>query len=107
MAYTTPEQSVQQKIISYLNKLEEKGYPLEHHRREATGANYRKGSSDLFFFWGPFHVEVEIKAPNGKLSTMQEKWKERMDKHGTPCWVIDNIEIFKQLMQENFLNKKD
>lgn len=107
MSYTTPEQHVQQPIIKFLNELEDAGYPIMHQRREAAGSTYKKGSADIWFTWGPYHIEVEVKAPGGTLSTMQEKWLRKCQIRGIPCWVIDDPQKFKNLIYENFINKKD
>lgn len=106
MAYTTPEQKVQQKIIKYFKQLKAAGYPIEYFRREAGTPCYKKGSSDLYFIWGPYHVEVEIKAPNGELSAMQEKWYNRMTSLGTPCLIIDNLEYLQDMINTYFIQKK-
>ena len=76
MARTTEESSLAKKVLDYLEELQLKGEPLYYEHRSGSGGwNYKRGVPDLFFVYNGLHVEVELKAPNGKLSTMQEKWK--------------------------------
>ena len=105
--YTTPEQKVQQSIIKYIKSLKDTGYPVMYQRREAGGASYTVGSSDLFLVWGPYHIEIEVKSPTGKLSTMQEKWRDRMINNGTPCIVVDDVEYLKQIINKWFIGNKE
>lgn len=105
--YTTPEQKVQQAIIKYIKSLQLAGYPVEYFRREAGGAAYKVGSSDLYMIWGPYHVEIEVKSPDGKLSAMQEKWQEKMLNNGTPSLVVDNIEYFKSIIEKWFIGNQE
>ena len=89
--YTTPEQKVQQSIIKYIKSLKDAGYPVMYQRREAGGASYKVGSSDLFLVWGPYHIEIEVKRPGGSLRPMQEKWRDQCrDKN--ILWICEDKE---------------
>lgn len=105
--YTTPEKKVQSAILNYFEKLKNDGYPIYFQRREAGGASYHVGSADIFLVWGPYHIEIEVKAPGGELSSMQEKWKDKMINNGTPCIVVDNIDYLKQIINKYFIGYKE
>lgn len=95
MSYTTPEKKVQNAIIKWLEPLDHKHAGLLYwKRRDAIGANYEKGIPDLFVVIGPFHLEIECKAPGESLSSMQEKWKMIFCSMGTPYLVADSLEEF-------------
>lgn len=100
MAHLTPEKKVQTAIIDYVEQLKEEGVPVRYFRRCATDPNYQKGLPDLYLVWGPRHIEVEVKAPGGHLSTMQEKWRDRFIKMGTPWMCCDSLDDFKDKTKE-------
>ena len=76
MSYSTPEGNVQESIINFLEALEKSGSPLFYEIRTGQGGfGYKKGRSDLFIVYKGRHAEIEVKAPDGKRSTMQDKWK--------------------------------
>ena len=80
MGYTTGEAKLTKKIIEYLDSLMEGGSPVFYdHRSGSGGYNYKKGIPDLWVSVNGYHLEVELKAPKGKLSTMQEKFKYRCE----------------------------
>ena len=78
MAYKTPEKKVQDKILSYLKKLKNEGSPIFYERRQAGGYSYKKGIPDIYCVYDSYHIEIEVKASNGKLSTMQEKVRDEL-----------------------------
>lgn len=76
MARETKEAHLSKQVIAYLDELCDKGLPVFYeHRSGSGGFNYKKGIPDFYMVVNGIHVEVELKAPNGKLSTMQEKFK--------------------------------
>lgn len=84
MAGMTPETKIKNKILDYLKSLRESGAPIFYERRQAGGASYKKGIPDIYFVWKGIHVEVEVKQAKGELSTMQEKFRDRCLRIGTP-----------------------
>ena len=78
MSYKTREASLTQKVEEYLDSLQEEGLPLYYeHRSGSGGYGYKKGIPDFFIVIDGIHIECELKAEDGKLSTMQEKWRWR------------------------------
>lgn len=78
----TPEKRIQNKILTYLYNLEKSGAPILVERRQAGGYNYKMGIPDVYCVVAGIHIEIEVKADNGELRPMQEKWKEKCDKIG-------------------------
>ena len=79
------ESKISKDCIEYLDNLKKLGYPLYYeHRSGSGGFNYKKGIPDLYVVIRSTHIECEIKTPYGKLSPMQEKWRDRFLKWGTP-----------------------
>ena len=92
----TPEAKVTKQCLDYLKALKEKGYPLYwEHRSGQGGFNYKKGLPDLFIVFARYHIEVELKALNGKRSTMQDKYKKIFESHGTPYICPHSFEEFR------------
>lgn len=89
----TPEKRVQNAILKYLSELS-KTEPLFYERRQAGGFSYKKGIPDIYFVIDGHHIEVEIKAPGGCLSVMQEKFREMCDRCNITYICVDNIEDF-------------
>lgn len=98
----TPEGLIKKDITDYINMLEKKGYPIHLERREAIGASYRKGIPDLYCIIRNIHLEIEVKQPNGQLSTMQEKWRAKFKKWGTPYILADNLNDVKNELREKY-----
>lgn len=73
----TPEKKVQNDIVDFLHKKEKEGYPVFVERRNAGGFSYKKGIPDLYAVINGIHLEIEVKAPGGSLSTMQEKFRDK------------------------------
>ena len=80
MSYTTPEKKVQNKIISFCKKLEDRGYPIYCERRQAGGFSYKSGQADLYIIYNGQHIEVEVKKQDGKQKSLQLKWEEKCKK---------------------------
>lgn len=70
----TPETKVKNDILKYLSELQKQKQPIFFERRQACGGNYKKGIPDIYAVYRGIHVEIEVKAENGHLSTMQEKF---------------------------------
>lgn len=95
----TPEKRVQNAILKYLSDLS-KTEPLFYERRQAGGFSYKMGIPDIYFVYNGQHFEVEVKAPGGKQSVMQEKFQEMCEKKNIPYICIDDVEDFKMLMKD-------
>lgn len=75
MAYKTQETALADKLLDWLKAKQEEGAPLYwEHRSGSGGFSYKKGVPDLFVVVSGHHIEIETKAPDGKLSAMQEKF---------------------------------
>lgn len=96
----TPEKKVQNEILNYLDKLEKNGYKVFHERRQAGGFNYKKGIPDIYCVVNGKHIEIEVKKPGGKLSTMQEKFRDKCELLNINWIVVDDISELKEYMQE-------
>lgn len=67
------------------------------------GGFSNKGFPDLIVFGNQKAIVIELKAGTGyQLQTEQKLWRERFKKVGTHHYVIDNIEDFKSIIQEEF-----
>lgn len=90
-----PETKIQNEIIAYLKKLQSENYPIFYQRREAGGFSYKEGIPDLYIVINGKHIEVEIKTKDGKLSIMQEKFRDKCNKINI-CWCcVRSLEEFK------------
>lgn len=90
------EKTIQTEVINYLKKLQNKGYPIYFERRQAGGFNYKKGISDLYCIINGKHVEIEIKRDDGKLSVMQEKWRDYCLKNNIEWICIKSVKELKK-----------
>lgn len=95
----TPEKRVQNAILKYLSELS-KTEPLFYERRQAGGFSYKKGIPDIYFVYNGQHIEIEVKAPDGQLSPMQEKFKEMCEKKNIQWYCISSIEDFVELFSQ-------
>lgn len=78
MAYRTEESSLMDKILDWLDAKSKEGAPLYwEHRSGSGGFSYKKGVPDLYVVASGHHIEIETKAPSGRLSAMQEKFRWR------------------------------
>ncbi len=98
----TPEKSVQNRIMNYLKKLEDEGYPCYHERRQAGGFSYKKGIPDIYAVFNGIHIEIEVKRPGGELSSMQEKWRDKCKQRKIYWCCVDSLEDFKFYMHSIF-----
>ena len=88
----TPEKKVQNSIIKYLKDLEKSEYPIYVERRQAGGFNYHMGISDLYVIIDGIHLEIEVKKPGGKLSPLQEKWRDKCIKKRIRWICADSLQ---------------
>lgn len=88
----TPEKKVQNSIVDFFKELEKDGLPVKCFRREAGGFAYKKGLPDLYACVNGYHVEIEVKRKGGKLSTMQEKWRDKFISMNVRWFCFDNID---------------
>lgn len=92
----TPETRVNNDIKDYVEQLEKLGAPIALHRRDATSPNYKKGLPDFYIEVGPFHIEMECKAPGETLRVDQKRFKRKCETlYKGIHWTIDNVEDFK------------
>lgn len=96
----TPEKKVQNKILIYLKELKENNEPLFFERRQAGGYSYKKGIPDIYAVYYGLHIEIEVKKVGGKLSIMQEKFRDMCYKNNIKYICTDDIDDFV-----NFMNK--
>ena len=97
----TPERSVKNKIVKRIKELQASGEKIYYEPREAGGYTYRKGIPDIWVCYYGKHIEIEIKAPGGEMSTMQFKWKQIFDGLGIPCYCISSVKEFNEILKEN------
>ena len=100
------ESIVKQDIMKYLSKLKEENHPIFFERREAGGFAYKKGIPDLYAVYNGIHIEIEVKASNGKTRPLQDKWKKRCQKINIPYICVSSIEDFEQFF-ENIIKKNN
>lgn len=97
------ETNLKNKIFNYLNSISQSDFPLLVFRRQAGGFSYNAGLPDLFFVWDGQHVEVELKAPDGKIRNLQLKWFEKFARKNITMFIVDNFESFKSTFENKFL----
>lgn len=97
----TPEKRVQNKIIKYLEELEEKNYKIYHERRQAA-AWTKKGLADIFIIIEGVHIELEVKEPGGEQSVSQEKWQAKCNILGINYLVVESLKEFKNYLEVYF-----
>ena len=85
MSRTTKETKLAKDLLNWFDELIEQGKPIYYeHRSGSGGFNYHRGVPDLFIVIGETHIECELKAPDGKLSGDQEKFRWKCERRGTP-----------------------
>lgn len=82
-----PEKKIQDKIQKTLKSL---GIYVE--RRQISGVGAKKGKPDLWIVYKGHHVEIEVKAPGGELSTMQMIQIKKFQSQNVPCIVVESVE---------------
>lgn len=95
----TPERKVKESLINYLSSLKKSGVKIYYEAREAGGFAYRKGLPDLWYIYNGHHVEIEVKAKGGQLSTMQLKWQEWFAKMNVECYCISSLDELRELIE--------
>lgn len=98
----TPEQKVQNKILSYFRQLKSEGKPIFYEKRQAGGFSYKKGLPDIYAVYNGQHIEIEIKAVNGTRSTMQEKYAYIFKSINCRYLCVDNVEDVISYMKKEF-----
>ena len=97
----TEEKNLQNKMLAYLKTLKEQGKIALYEKRQAGGFSYKKGIPDIYFVcFGGLHVEVEVKAKDGKQSAMQEKFETLCLKNQIPYMLINDLSDFKVKVNE-------
>ena len=97
----TPEKRVQNEIIEYLKQLKKNNKPIFYERRQAGGLSYKKGIPDIYCVYNGCHLEIEVKAPGGELSTMQEKFRDRCKKLNILWICVDSVDELKRYFYEH------
>ena len=82
-----PEKKIQNKIQKTLKSL---GIYVE--RRQISGVGAKRGKPDLWIVYKGRHIEIEVKAPGGELSTMQITQIEKFRSENVPCIVVESVE---------------
>jgi len=103
----TPEGGIKAEIVKYLTILENNGYKILQFRRQAGGFAYKKGLPDLYVIFNGKHIEIEVKQPNGSMSTMQETWARRFKDLGIYYICVDSIEEFKKFFDDIMKHEGD
>lgn len=107
----TPEKIVQNAIVNFLNKQQKQEHqPVFVERRNAGGFSYKKGIPDLYAVINGIHLEIEVKAPGGSMSTMQEKFRDKCKRLGINWCCVDDINdfiwnIYNPLMHSEIVRK--
>lgn len=95
------ESKISEKCLKYLTELKGRGVPLEWFHRSGTGGfAYKKGIPDMYIIIGSTHIECEMKTPYGHLSIMQEKWRDRFIRNGTPYINPRSFDEFKAFIDK-------
>ena len=100
----TPEKKIQNNIINYLKLLKTNKYPIFFERRNSGAYNYKKGIPDIYCVYNGIHIEIEVKAENGKLSTMQEKFKKMCNTNNIIYICCNNIDDLRHFFETKLLN---
>lgn len=101
MSNTTEESKLTEKLLSRIDELIKKGYPLYwEHRSGSGGFNYRKGVADLFLVVNGTHIEIELKAKKGKRSTAQEKFAYKCQLRNIPYICSNDLEELKSYIKK-------
>ena len=98
----TPESKVKDQIFKHIKALQVKGTPIVYEAREAGGYTYKKGKPDFWIAYYGKHIEFEVKAPGGSMSTMQYKWAEIYKRSGVPCYCVESVKEFDEALKENY-----
>lgn len=96
----TPEKRVQNEILKYLKQLKDNDKPIFYERRQAGGYSYKMGIPDIYVVYNGIHIEIEVKAPGGHLSVMQEKFRDRCKQLNINWVCVESIEELKRYFYE-------
>lgn len=95
------ETKLSTKCINYLKQLKSQGHFIYwEHRTGGGGFNYRKGIPDLFVVINSIHIEVELKTPTGKRSSMQDKWAYIFQENHIHYTCPKSFEDFKKFIDD-------
>lgn len=97
--FMTPETKVKNAICKFLSGIP--GLYLE--RRQAGGFSYRAGAPDIWFVYRGRHAEVEFKAPDGQVRSLQLKHEQKLRDAGSLYWRGNNVDEFVEWFGKNFL----
>ena len=99
----TPEQKVQNKILSFLKSLRDAGMPIFYEKRQAGGFSYKKGIPDIYGCYAGQHFEVEVKRPGGTQSALQEKFEMIMKNAGAKYVIADDAKMFQEWFKNELM----
>lgn len=97
----TSEKQIQNQIIKLFESYKKAGIPIFWEKRQAGGYLYRKGLPDIYCVIYGIHFEIEVKSPNGKLSAMQEKFRDFCKQNEIDWICADSIDSIKNYFREN------
>ena len=98
----TPESKVKERLFKHIKELQAAGVPIVYEAREAGGYTYKKGKPDFWIAYYGKHIEFEVKAPGGSMSTMQYKWRDINKAMQVPCYCIESVKEFDEALKENY-----
>ena len=87
------EASIERAVCSYANK---KGFMI----RKMNGLGYAGWPDRLLVAPNGFHIWIEFKRPEGKLSPIQEIVIEKLIHRGQHVFVIDDVDVAKGIIDE-------
>ena len=94
------EGALTEQVVAWLKAKKAGGTPLcWEHRSGSGGFAYKQGIPDLFVVCGRYHIEVELKAPGGRRSPMQDKRRGIFLKMGTPYVCPTTLAEFAEFME--------
>lgn len=103
----TPENKVKNNILRYFKTLQNKGLPLFYERRQSGGFSYKKGLPDMYFVYKGIHVELELKAKDGKPSSMQLMWQRKFKEvYQIDDYIVSSLEEVKEIIKKIDMEKE-
>jgi hypothetical protein len=91
----TPEQRLTEQVIRHLKKLRQAGYPIWWVKLHG-GPQQRRGLPDLLVIANGRHIFIELKAPGGKLSKLQQHTIAQINAAGGRAVVCRTIEAVER-----------
>lgn len=102
MAANTPEGKVKKFVKDYMKK----HFPEAYFYSPPGGAFGKAGTPDHFYLYKGVFIAIEIKAPNGKLSVLQEKTLKQLAECGAVAAVVKGNDLDKMDKIRSAINTK-